>query len=145
MVSDGIYPDREVTFSFTINNEMPNIECSLASGESTTDGFTIRYNPGIIYEQVGDSLLYINDMLIMTIDENSPTELRQTEITEENNGAGDYYIRLMSSSGNVILSFKVEIKEPLNVWAIVIIVVVSVIVIAVITIIIVLRTRMRIR
>ena len=145
MVSDGIYPDREVTFSFTINNEMPNIECSLASGESTTDGFTIRYNPGIIYEQVGDSLLYINDMLIMTIDENSPTELRQTEITEENNGAGDYYIRLISSSGNVILSFKVEIKEPLNVWAIVIIVVVSVVVIAVITIIIVLRTRMRIR
>ena len=144
-VSDGVYPDREVKFSFIINNEMPNIECSLASGESTTKGFTIQYNPGIIYDQVGDSLLYINDTLIMTIDENAPTELREAEITEEVNGAGDYYIRLMSSSGNVILSFKVEIKEPLNIWAIVIIIVVSAIVIAVITIIIVLRTRMRIR
>lgn len=145
IVSDGIYPDREVTFSFTINNEIPNIECSLPAGESTTSGFTITYNPGIIYDQVGDSLLYINDMLVMTIDENAPTELRQTEITEETNGAGEYYVRLLSSSGDVILSFKVEINEPLNVWAIIIIVVVSVIVIAVITIIIVLRTRMRIR
>ena len=145
LVSDGIYPDREVTFSFTINNEIPNIECSLDYGESTKDGFTIRYNPGIIYDQVGDSLLYINNTLVITIDENSPTELMETERTEDRDGAGDYYIRLISSSGNVILSYKVEIKEPLNVWAIVIIVVVSVIVIAVITIIIVLRTRMRIR
>lgn len=145
LVSDGIYPDREVTFSFTINNEIPNIECSLDPGESSTDGFTIRYNPGIIYDQVGDAMLYINNRLIATISSNSPTELMQTEITEERDGAGEYYIRLISSSGNVILSYKVEIKEPLNVWAIVIIVVVSVIVIAVVTTIIILRTRMRIR
>lgn len=145
LISDGIYPNREVTFSFTINNEIPNIECSLDYGESTTKGFTIRYNPGIIYDQVGDSLLYINNVLVIAIDENSPTQLMETERTEEIHGEGDYYIRLVSSSGNVILSYKVEIKQPLNAWAIVIIVVVSVLVITVVTVIIVLRTRMRIR
>lgn len=145
LISDGIYPNREVTFSFTINNEIPNIECSLDYGESTTKGFTIQYNPGIIYDQVGDSLLYINNVLVIAIDENSPTQLMETERTEEIHGEGDYYIRLVSSSGNVILSYKVEIKQPLNAWAIVIIVVVSVLVITVVTVIIVLRTRMRIR
>ncbi len=145
LVSDEIYPDRSVTFSFTMNNEMPNIECSLATGESTTKSFTITFNPGIIYSQVGDSILYINDETIMVINSESANELLTREFTEEEYGAGDYYIRLLSSSGNVVTSFKVEIKEPLNAWAIVIIVVVTVLVVGVVTTIIVLRTKMRIR
>ena len=145
VVDDGIYPRREITFLFTMNNETPNIECSLPTGETTTDGFTITFNPGIIYDQVGDSYLYINDILVTEINENSAVEQMQYTITESENGAGDYYIRLESSSGNVILSFKSVIKEPLNVWAIIIIVVVVAVVITVVTVIIVLRTRMRIR
>ena len=128
-----------------MNNETPNIECSLPTGETTTDGFTITFNPGIIYDQVGDSYLYINNILVTEINENSAVEQMQYTITESENGAGDYYIRLESSSGNVILSFKSVIKEPLNVWAIIIIVVVVAVVITVVTVIIVLRTRMRIR
>ena len=145
VVNDGVYPRREVSFSFTMNNETPNIECSLPTGETTTDGFTITYNPGIIFDQVGDSYLYINDILVAEINENSAVEQMQYTITESNNGAGDYYIRLESSSGNVIVSFKSVIKEPLNVWAIIIIVVVVAVVITVVTVVIVLRTRMRIR
>ena len=60
-------------------------------------------------------------------------------------GAGDYYIKLVGTSGNVWQSFKVEIKEPLNTWAIVIIVVVVAVVATVVITIIVLRRKMRIR
>ncbi len=145
VVSDGIYPDREVTFAVTLNNEQPYIECSLSAGDTTKDGFSINYNAGIIYSQVGDSYLYINNELIAVINSESSNQINTRTFTFDNNGAGDYYIQLISSSGNVISSFKVTIEEPLNTWAIIIIVVVSVIVIAVVTIFIVLRHKMRIR
>ena len=144
-VDDGVYPIREVSFSFTMNNEIPNIYCSLESGETTTSGFTISFNPGIIYEQAGESLIYVNDSLIYTINSTSPLSVLSLEISEAQYGAGDYYVRLVSASGQVITSFKAVIKEPLNTWAIVIIVVVSVIVIAIIVTIILLRRKMRIR
>ena len=63
----------------------------------------------------------------------------------EKHGAGDYYITLESLSGDMILAFKVKIKEPLNASAIIIIVVVSAVVIGVAVTIIVLRNKMRIR
>ncbi len=144
-VTDGIYPTREVTFTFTMNSEIPNIECSLATGKTTTKGFTISFNPGIIYEQVGEAKIYVNDNLIYTITENSPSGVLSLEITEKQYGAGDYYVRLETASGQVISSFKAVIKEPLNAWAIVIIVVVSVIVITIVVTIILLRRKMRIR
>ena len=144
-VVDEIYPAREVNFSFTMNNEIPNIYCSLESGETTTSGFTISFNPGIIYEQVGEALIYVNDSLIYSINENSPLAVLSLEITEAQYGAGDYYVRLETASGQVITSFKAVIREPLNAWAIVIIVVVSVIVVAIIVTIILLRRKMRIR
>ena len=144
-VLDGIYPKREVTFAFTLNNETPNIECSLKTGESTTKGFTLKLNPGIIYEQIGDATLYINNTVLMYINEDSATELKEIKINREDYGTGDFYIRLVSSSGAVIDSFKIEIKEPLNVWAIIVIVVVVVLVVGVIATIIILRKRMRIR
>ncbi len=145
LVSDSIYPDREVTFSVTLNNEDPYIECSLGAGESTNDSFTISYNAGIIYTQIGEAYLYVNDTLIQTIDADSISGIVTNTFSFDNNGAGDYYIRLVNTSGVVITSFKVTIEEPLNVWAIIIIVVVSVVVITVVTIIIVLRHKMRIR
>ena len=144
-VEDEIYPAREVSFTFTMNNEIPNIYCSLAPNETTTSGFTISFNPGIIYEQVGEALIYVNDSLIYSINETSPLTVLSLEITEEQYGAGDYYVRLQTASGQVISSFKAVIKEPLNAWAIVIIVVVSVIVVAIIVTIILLRRKMRIR
>lgn len=145
LVNDGIYPEREITFAFTLNNDNPYIECSLSAGETTKDSFTISFNAGIIYSQVGDSYLYVNNILVATIDENSATEITTRTFSNRDDGYGDYYISLVSSSGNVISSFKVTIEEPLNVWAIIIIVVVSIIVVTVVTVIIVLRNKMRIR
>ena len=145
LVEDKIYPNQEINFSFTLNNEVPQIDCSLKAGESTKNGFTISFNPGIIYEQVGDSFIYINDRLVATINESSNFGIQSVSTTFKEYGAGDYYVQLMSASGNPITSFKVEIKEPLNTWAIVIIVVVVLVVGTVITVIIVLRRKMRIR
>lgn len=144
-VEDGIYPTRQVEFAFTMNNEIPTIECSIELGKTTTKGFDITFNPGRIYEQVGDAYIYINDTIVCTIDENSSLEQQQYSIDQKTDGAGDYYVKLVGSSGAVITSFKVVVKEPLNVWAIIIIVVVSVVVVGVIVTIIVLRNKMRIR
>ena len=144
-VNDGIYPSRQAEFMFTLNDEIPTIECSVELGKTTKEGFDITFNPGIIYEQVGDSYLYINDTLVCAVNENSSLEQKTYSITEKENGAGDYYVKLVGSSGSVITSFKVVVKEPLNVWAIIIIVVVVAIVLGVTITIIVLRNKMRIR
>ncbi len=145
LVDDQIYPKRDVTFAFTLNNEMPNIESSLEAGKSTTKGFTIRFNPGIIYEQIGDSFVYINDVLISEINEHSSTQIIEYTVNQKVDGEGDFYVKVVSSSGNIITSFKIEITKPLNVWAIIVIVVVSVAVVSVTVVIIVLRNKMRIR
>lgn len=144
-VNDGIYPVRQASFVLTLNDEIPTIDCSVELGKETTKGFDITFNPGMIYEQIGDSFLYINDTLVCEITEESALQLMQYSISQKTDGANDYYVKLMGSSGNVITSFKVVVKEPLNIWAIIIIVVVSVIVIGVTITIFVLRNRMRIR
>lgn len=144
-VADGIYPARSVEFVLTMNDEQPTIDCSVELGKETTKGFEITFNPGIIYEQVGDSFLYINDTLICAINESSVLEQMQYAISQKTDGAGDYYVKLVGSSGSVITSFKVVVKEPLNIWAIIIIIVVSVVVLGVTITIIVLRNKMRIR
>ena len=144
-VADNIYPTREQEFTFTLNNAVPYIECSLKPGESTTKSFTVTFNPGIIYSQVGDCELFIGGERVAEINIKSNSVPDTITITEKDNGAGDYYITLKSTSGNVITSFKVVVKEPLNAWAIVIIVVVVLVVGTIVTIIILLRTRMRIR
>jgi len=144
-VNDGIYPTRNLQIQFTLNNEKPVINCSLGIGESTKEEFSISFNPGIIYEQIGDSYIYINDEIVYIINAESATDLVTIVRSFEEHGAGDYYIKVTGTSGTVWESFKVEIKEPLNASAIIIIVVVSVVVIAVVVTIIVLRRKMRIR
>jgi len=144
-INDGIYPTRKLEIQFTLNNEKPVINCSLGIGESTKKEFNITFNPGIIFEQIGDSYIYINNEIVYVINAESTTDLVTIVRSFEEHGAGDYYIKIAGTSGTVWESFKVEIKEPLNASAIIIIVVVSVVVIGVVVTIIVLRRKMRIR
>lgn len=139
------YPERTVDFAFTLNNDIPYIESSIKAGESTTDKFTITYNAGIIYQQKGDAVLYINDIEVAVISESSSNSISTFTVSFSEHGAGDYYVKLMTRSGYTISSYKLTIKEPLNTSAIIIIVVVSLVVIAVVVSIIVLRHRMKIR
>lgn len=144
-VRDGIYPVRAVEVAFTFNNEKPNIECNVKSGGTTKSSFTITFNPGIIYDQVGDCSLYINDQLVTVIDQSSAYSVQTVTKSFKADGAGEYYIVLRGTSGNVHSSYKVVIKEPLNRWSIVFIVIITLIVCAIIGIIIFLRVKMKIR
>lgn len=144
-VQENDYPKQQVSFSFMLNNETPKIDCSLEPGKTTKKGFTFSFNPAIIYEQVGEAYVYINDELVMVIDENASSQTATISRTFKANGAGDYYIRLTNTSGTVWTSYKATIKEPLNAWAIIIIIVVVLVVGGVVTAIILLRHKMRIR
>ena len=66
-------------------------------------------------------------------------------ITFDKDGDGDYYVSLVSSSGIVLDSYKIVIKEPLNSWAIIVIIAIVGVVGTVTVTIIVLRRKMRIR
>ena len=145
LVKDGIYPDRTITFGFTLNNEEPKIECSLEKGESTKKNFNIYFNAAILYEQIGEAYIYINDREVAHINENSANTEVTVNTSFKEHGDGDYYIKLVSTSGIVWDSYKVTIKEPLNFWAIIVIIVVVAVVATVTITIIVLRRRMRIR
>ena len=144
-VQDLDYPTRRVSFSFMLNNETPKVECSLEPGKTTKKSFTFSFNPAIIYEQIGEAYVYINDQVVMYIGENAAAQTVNITRSFKENGAGDYYFKLASASGLVWASYKATIKEPLNAWAIVIIVVVVLVVGAVVTTIILLRHKMRIR
>jgi len=145
VVEDKIYPTRKIEISFTLNNEETSIACSLEKGESTTKGFTISFNAAVIYEKIGEAYVYINDRIVAHINENSPNEEQSIATTYKEFKDGDYYITLVSSSGVILESYKVTIKEPLNFWAIVVIIVIVGVVVAVVTTIVVLRRKMRIR
>lgn len=144
-VEDRIYPTRDITIVFTMNNETPVIYSTLEKGETTTKGFEIYFNPLIVYEQIGEAYVYINDKLIAHITEDAPNIELRVGTSFKKDGDGDYYIKLVSSSGVVLDSYKITIKEPLNSWAIIVIIVVVGVVATVTITIIVLRRKMRIR
>ncbi len=145
VVENDIYPSREIEFSFTLNNETPQIECSLENGKSTKKNFKIYFNAAILYEQIGEAYIYINDRQVAHINEDSANAEVSVETSYKAHGDGDYYIKLVSTSGVVWESYKVTIKEPLNFWAVVVIIVIVGVVGTVVVTIIVLRRRMRIR
>ncbi len=145
LMEDGIHPPRNVIFSFTLNSETPKIQCTLKSGESTKKKFEIFFNPAIIYEQIGEAGVFVNGELVSSIDENSVNDEVRITHSFKKDGDGDYYITLVSSSGVVLDSYKVTIKEPLNAWAIIVIIAVVGVVATIVVTIIVLRRRMRIR
>lgn len=144
-IEDGIYPKREINFGFTLNNENPSIECSLEKGGNTKKEFTINFNAAILYEQIGEAYITINDVVVAQINEHSQNVEQEIKTSFKSNGAGDYYIKLVSTSGVVWDSYKVTIKEPLNFWAVLIIIVVVAVVATIVTTIIILRRKMRIR
>ena len=145
VVNDRDYPTRVQTFKFTLNNETPKIDCSLDAGEKTTKDFSITFNAGILYEQIGDAYVMINGEVVATINENSSYDVVNITKSFKTDGDGDYYIQLVGTSGNIWLSYKATIKEPLNTWAIIIIIVAVAVVLTVTITIIVLRNKMRIR
>lgn len=146
--------DPEVfTFGVTINNEIPVITSDPLPGGTTKGTITITYNPYLIYNQLGKSKIVV---LTYNSDTNYFYEMASQEITEENsagknvatitlNQTNSYYIQILTDSGNVVLSFRVNRAEPLNAMAIIIIVVVAVTVVILTIIFIKMRTKMKVK
>lgn len=133
------------TYSYNvwINNEAPTINASRAFGSSSTKNFTISYNPSIIYSQVGNSYITVNDQIVehitsQSMQENSVKTYRVTE-------PGTYLVQVYSQSGTLISSQRITIDTPLNTAAIILIVVAVLVVIGIITVFILLRTKMKVK
>jgi len=146
--------DPEVfSFSVTINNEIPVITSDPPAGETTKGTITVTFNPYLIYSQLGKSKIVV---LTYNKDTNYFYEFASQEITAENSQeqnlstlkldkTNSYYIQIITDSGNVVLSFRVNRAEPLNAMAIIIIVVVVIVVVVLTIIFIKMRTRMRVK
>lgn len=140
-------------FSFKIRNEVPVIVSSLEYGGTTKGTITLQYNRAQIFDSIGNS-----ELRILTYDSKSSTfkSFGTISITNDQsdististialNQTNDYYVQLVTDSGNVVLSFRVNREEPLNTLAIIIIVI-SIAAVVILTIVFIkLRTKMKIR
>jgi hypothetical protein len=143
---------RVYSYSFMINNNTPPITSSPPAGETTTGDVIIRFNSSFIYYQIGRSTIQVQ---IYNPDTRQFTVIRSVEIDENSavdaiseivlNQTNDYFIQLVTSSGNVVTSFRVNRAEPLNTLALIVIIAVSITVVVLTILFIKMRTRMRIR
>lgn len=141
------------TFTVRINDEVPVIKSNPEYGETTKGVITIEYNPGQIYDQLGNATIRV-----LTYNEESGTfnlfgDIKINEANANQNyttnfildKTNDYYIQLVTDSGNIALSFRVNRAEPLNAIAIIVIIASVITVVVLIIVFIKLRTKMKIR
>ena len=136
-------PNVYISFTFRISNQTASIYSSQVPGESTTKTVTITFNPYVIYRQLGECTLRITNYMDYEINASTAANSEVQTLTIE--GVGNYYVQLLGVDDSVLSSFIVQIKEPLNTFAIVLIVVVSLVVVGGVTTFIVLRHRMKVR
>ncbi|MGN0798111.1 MAG: hypothetical protein ACI4L7_00850 [Christensenellales bacterium] len=149
----GSAPHQTLTFSFLISDFIPTLSCNIGYGETTTGNIEITFNAEYIYTQLGDCEVKI---MVYNPDSNTFYQYNKTPILIDSNNLGtarkitlsapnSYFVQVETASGNILTSFRVNKKEPLNFFAIVSIVVGVIILAIVIIIIIKLRTRMKVR
>lgn len=136
------FGEREFEFSFWLNTATVPIKISLPEGETTTGQVTIELNRANLYETLGDCYVMIDNKIIFEINKETATG---TDSPYTFGGVGTHYIQVYTSSGKLVYSYKVDIKEPLNTVTIILIVV-SVVVVAVgLLIFFLLRKKLRVR
>ena len=117
---------KEQTFvvKFKINTSSPVITSSIDKGTTTTDKITISFNANNLYNELGSCRVVIQSgginygNYIINKDTIGSMGLVNLELT----ASGTYYIQVMTASGDIVDSFKVVKKEPLNTVAILLIV-----------------------
>lgn len=151
--SDNILMDGQgFAFEVWINNEIPVITSSIEPGTETLDVISITYNAQSIYEQIGESSLVIYRKVGSTL--LGKVEYNVAITSEFGNGEatvlnveldGEYYVTLVTNTGNVVSMFKVTKNEPLNTVAIIIIVISVIVVIVGIIIFVKFRLKMAVK
>lgn len=144
---------KEFSFGFRINNVVPVIMSSPDYGETTKKQIVLTFNPSYIYQQIGKSAIVVytfnadtnrfNEIGRYSIDESSmaDTNIKTYTISETNS----YYFQLVTDSGNIITSFRINRAEPLNTLSIIIIVLASATVVVLTIVFIKMRTKMKVR
>ncbi len=137
----------ETTYSFKVwirdKNAKITINSTLAYGGETSKPITLSYNPYLIFTQIGECGIYLNDTLIAEINNSSVNALNNYTIPKDAKGV--YIIQIKSSSGNTELSFVLNKTEPLSAVSIILIVVAVLIVAGGVFLFIKLRTRMKVK
>lgn len=117
---------KEQTFvvKFKINTSTPVIISSIDKGSTTTNKITISFNAKNLYNELGSCKVVIQSgginygNYVINKDTIGSMGLVNLELT----ASGTYYIQVMTASGDIVDSFKVVKKEPLNTVAILLIV-----------------------
>ena len=120
-----------------------NINSSLVEGGETSKAITLSYNPYLIFTQIGDCEIYLNDTVIAKIDNSSVNDVNTYVIPRD--AKGTFIVQVKSLSGNTELSFVLNKKEPLSTVSIIVIVVATLLVAGGIFLFIKLRTRMKVK
>jgi hypothetical protein len=132
---------RDFSFGVWINDEVPYVIASIDFGTSTTKAITLTYNPLIIYNQIGESILRITGYGDVAINAGSANSIISLNL----NANQTYWVQILTSDNKLVSSYKLVKLEPLNTTAIIIIVIASIVVIALVVVFIVLRRHVRFR
>ena len=102
----------------------------------------LTFNKYLIYQQIGNAIIKINDeeSIIINAETSSVNQITNFELSEND----VYLVQLQTDTGNTVLSFKLIKKAPLNSVAIFLIIV-AVLIIGTLTFVFIkLRTKMRV-
>lgn len=141
---DSNLPVLDFTFKFWLHQANPPIVVSVEQGTETKDVITVQFNVYNLYDEVGDCYVKIGNMDPIAVEgENLATmdELQKIDIKSR----GDYFIQVYTKSGNLVYSYRVIKKDPLNTVTIVLICVGVAVLIALTIVFVKLRKRVKIR
>ena len=141
---DSNLPVLDFTFKFWLHQANPPIVVSVEQGTETKDTITVQFNVYNLYDEVGDCYVKIGNLEPIIVEGDSLAtmdELQNIEITTR----GDYFIQVYTKSGNLVYSYRVIKKDPLNTVTIVLICVGAAVLVALIIVFVKLRKRVKIR
>ena len=119
------------------------INSTLAEGGETSKEITLSYNPYLIFTQIGECKIYVNNNVIAEINNSSINDVSTFVIPKD--AKGTYVVQVKSSSGNTELSFVLNKKEPLSAVSIIVIVIAVLVVAGGIFLFVKLRTKMKVK
>ena len=128
---------RTFNFKVWINDARPTIKSSIPEGTDTKDVINIHYNPGLIYTQIGNGYIELNNQVITTIDENSKSSVDTLSIDKK----GTYWLRIYKADGTLVSAYKFTKNDPLNKMTKIILVCVAIAIVIVVIIFFLLRRK----
>ena len=140
------------TYQVVIRVGTAPIKVSVPEGKGTTSAVTMTFNKTNIYEEMGECKIrilqygttgsYIGEVYAMDI---NSTTTGTTTLSIDRDKFGTFFLQVVAPSGNLLYSYKIDKKEPMNIASIIIIVAAVVLALAVIIIVIRLRKRIAVK